>query len=576
MQHGGCKHLHFYLLSIWLILVTVPAQASSGESFGLKLIHKYSDEAKTLMKHRNGGNVEHWPSMGSSSFYQILHEHDIARHGRKLSTYDTLIFSEGNETAQLQDQFGGIYYTVVDLGTPFKTFVVALDTGSDLFWVPCQCKKCAPLSAPGYSGLASVMNAYSPAASVTSQPVNCSNNLCDLRSTCKSGIDQCPYTIHYGSSNTSTSGTLVEDVMHFSRGDLSKAPPISVPIIFGCGEVQTGALLQGSSPDGLLGLGRGGISVPGLLATAALVQDSFSMCFGADSSGRIFFGDKGDPAQQTTSFMQLTDPNTYYSIGLEQILVGNQGILWNSAMIFDSGTSFTYFPPTVYQAVTKAFDSQIQLKRMAAASLGLPFEFCYSTSASGKLLIPDFNVSLILNGGAKFSVLNPYVVLVDQNTNKPAALCLAFLSGSPAIIGVNFMIGYRIVFDRQALKLGWLPSDCYNAVGASGPETSPAPSLGPVAISPATSPSSVVPPSSLQPPSSAPSFSHSPSASPSSSSPIASSPIQSSGAPDQISPTTSKPGTPPTTGISSFGARMQPHTFVLAAFSVGLIMLTGF
>jgi hypothetical protein len=39
---------------------------------------------------------------------------------------------------------------VVALGTPNVTFLVALDTGSDLFWVPCDCVKCAPLTSPTY------------------------------------------------------------------------------------------------------------------------------------------------------------------------------------------------------------------------------------------------------------------------------------------------------------------------------------------------------------------------------------------------------------------------------------------
>jgi hypothetical protein len=43
-----------------------------------------------------------------------------------------------------------LHYAVVALGTPNVTFLVALDTGSDLFWVPCDCVKCAPLSDPTY------------------------------------------------------------------------------------------------------------------------------------------------------------------------------------------------------------------------------------------------------------------------------------------------------------------------------------------------------------------------------------------------------------------------------------------
>lgn len=32
-----------------------------------------------------------------------------------------------------------LYYANVSLGTPALSYLVALDTGSDLFWLPCDC-----------------------------------------------------------------------------------------------------------------------------------------------------------------------------------------------------------------------------------------------------------------------------------------------------------------------------------------------------------------------------------------------------------------------------------------------------
>ena len=43
-----------------------------------------------------------------------------------------------------------LHYTWIDIGTPNVSFLVALDAGSDLLWVPCDCIQCAPLS--GYHG----------------------------------------------------------------------------------------------------------------------------------------------------------------------------------------------------------------------------------------------------------------------------------------------------------------------------------------------------------------------------------------------------------------------------------------
>jgi hypothetical protein len=46
-----------------------------------------------------------------------------------------------------------LHYTWIDIGTPNVSFLVALDTGSDLLWVPCDCIECAPLSAAHYNVL---------------------------------------------------------------------------------------------------------------------------------------------------------------------------------------------------------------------------------------------------------------------------------------------------------------------------------------------------------------------------------------------------------------------------------------
>lgn len=46
-----------------------------------------------------------------------------------------------------------LHYTWIDIGTPSTSFLVALDAGSDLLWIPCDCVQCAPLSSSYYSNL---------------------------------------------------------------------------------------------------------------------------------------------------------------------------------------------------------------------------------------------------------------------------------------------------------------------------------------------------------------------------------------------------------------------------------------
>lgn len=46
-----------------------------------------------------------------------------------------------------------LHYTWIDIGTPNISFLVALDAGSDLLWVPCDCMQCAPLTGSYYDML---------------------------------------------------------------------------------------------------------------------------------------------------------------------------------------------------------------------------------------------------------------------------------------------------------------------------------------------------------------------------------------------------------------------------------------
>ena len=50
-----------------------------------------------------------------------------------------------------------LHYTTVQLGTPGVKFMVALDTGSDLFWVPCECSKCASTDGTVYTSVCSLL-----------------------------------------------------------------------------------------------------------------------------------------------------------------------------------------------------------------------------------------------------------------------------------------------------------------------------------------------------------------------------------------------------------------------------------
>ncbi|KAJ3691277.1 hypothetical protein LUZ61_020441 [Rhynchospora tenuis] len=264
--------------------------------------HRFSDKVREWTDSHGSPpawNPEEAPR-GSIEYYQELLKHDLHRHrGRSLAAGELYAFARGNKT---YEYLGNLHYAWVDLGSPSQTFLVALDTGSDLFWVPCNCEQCAPTSDSSYGNI--TFRNYNLSASTTSETISCSSNQCftDSSTTCSSKTADCTYKIDYGSGNSSSSssGIIVQDDLYLTKeGTTSKI--VYIPILFGCGEVQTGDLLNGAAPNGLMGLGSSNISVPSMIAYNAAITNSFSMCFGKDGYGRLNFGDEGSKDQYNTS-----------------------------------------------------------------------------------------------------------------------------------------------------------------------------------------------------------------------------------------------------------------------------------
>lgn len=76
------------------------------------------------------------------------------------------------------------------------------------------------------------LSIYDPNMSSTSKKVTCSSSLCAQHSTCLDGSSHCPYSISYISSETSTSGILMDDVLHLKTED-SHQESIEAYVTFG-------------------------------------------------------------------------------------------------------------------------------------------------------------------------------------------------------------------------------------------------------------------------------------------------------------------------------------------------------
>ncbi|WCJ32715.1 Eukaryotic aspartyl protease family protein [Euphorbia peplus] len=474
-----------FLISSSLLICLLFQSCSGFGTYGFDIHHRFSDPVKGILA------VDDLPEKGSPHYYATMAHRDRLVHGRKLASADNntsvpLTFSDGNETYRIS-YLGFLHYANISVGTPSLSFLVALDTGSDLFWLPCDCSSCV-------HGLESQngqidLNIYSTSKSSTGKNVSCNSDLCERKNRCLSAENNCPYQVIYLSNGTSSNGVLVEDVLHLVT-DNPQPKPVNASITFGCGRVQTGSFLDGAAPNGLLGLGMTNVSVPSTLAREGYTSNSFSMCFGPDGIGRIRFGDTGSSGQGETPF-NLKETHPTYNISITNINVGGSNAALEFYAIFDSGTSFTYLNDPAYTLITETFNNKAKTKRYSSASAstsGLPFEYCYETSPNQTdLLVPT--VDFLMKGASQFNVTDPIVVVALPNDQY--IYCLGVVkSGDVNIIGQNFMTGYRIIFDRERNVLGWKASDCYDdtktndlPVSPSSPGIPPATAIDPVATS---------------------------------------------------------------------------------------------
>ncbi|KFK25303.1 hypothetical protein AALP_AA8G094900 [Arabis alpina] len=442
-------------------VLSLSTEKSLASVFSSKLIHRFSDEGRASIK--SPMLSDSLPEKRSSEYYRLLTSSDFRRQRMNLgSKSQSLVPSEGSKTLSTGNDFGWLHYVWIDIGTPSVSFLVALDTGSDLLWIPCNCVQCAPLKSTYYSSLATKdLNEYDPSSSSTSKVFLCSHKLCKSGSNCESPREQCPYTVKYATGNTSSSGLLVEDILHLTSNAnnnrlMNASSSVKARVVIGCGKKQSGVYLNGVAPDGLMGLGLGEISVPSFLSKAGLMRNSFSMCFDEEDSGRIYFGDMGPSIQQSTQFLPLDNKYVTYIVGVEACCIGNSCLKQSSfKTLIDSGQSFTFLSEEIYRKIALEIDRYINTTSKRVE--GGPWDYCYEASVEPK--VPAIKLKFSHNN--TFVIHKPLFVL--QQTQGLVQFCLPISSsGQESIgsIGQNYMRGYQMVFDRENMKLGWSTSKC--------------------------------------------------------------------------------------------------------------------
>ncbi|KAL5064038.1 hypothetical protein RYX36_025775 [Vicia faba] len=358
-----------------------------------------------------------------------------------------------NARMRLHDDLllNGYYTTRLWIGTPPQMFALIVDTGSTVTYVPCStCEQCGRHQDPKFQ----------PDLSSTYHPVKCS-----IDCNCDDDRLQCVYERQYAEMSTS-SGVLGEDVISF--GNQSELAPQRA--VFGCENVETGDLYS-QHADGIMGLGRGDLSIMDQLVDKNLVSDSFSLCYGGMDvgGGAMVLGDISPPSDMVFA---NSDPvrSPYYNIDLKEIHVAGKRLPLNPSVfdgkhgtVLDSGTTYAYLPEEVFLAFKEAIVKELQSFNQISGPDPNYNDLCFSGAGiDASQFSKNFPVvDMVFGNGHKYS-LSPENYMF-RHSKVRGAYCLGiFQNGKDptTLLGGIVVRNTLVMYDREQTKIGFWKTNC--------------------------------------------------------------------------------------------------------------------
>ncbi|XP_062159391.1 aspartic proteinase Asp1-like isoform X1 [Alnus glutinosa] len=354
----------------------------------------------------------------------------------------------------------GYYFVNLNIGHPPKQYDLDIDTGSDLTWVQCDapCTGCTKPRDRLYKPSNNVVSCGDPACAAMHWLGN---------SHCKDPKEQCDYEVTYADQGSSL-GVLVKDYfpLRFTNGSI-----IGPRLAFGCGYDQKyNGPHSPPSTAGVLGLGNGKANIVSQLNAIGLTRNVVGHCLSGRGGGFLFFGDDLVPSSGVVwTPISRNSAENHYSSGPAELLFGGKSTgVKGLLVVFDSGSSYTYFNSQAYQATVNLIKKELNGKPLKDAAEDKSLSICWKGKKPFKSVgdVKNYFKPLVLSfTNAKNVQLNlpPEAYLI---VTKFGNACLGILNGAEIGLGNLNIIGdislqdRMVIYDNEKQQIGWTPANC--------------------------------------------------------------------------------------------------------------------
>ncbi|KAF8404072.1 hypothetical protein HHK36_008949 [Tetracentron sinense] len=347
------------------------------------------------------------------------------------------------------------------MGDPPKQYHLDIDTGSDLTWLQCDVPgaKLTPAPRPFYRpNNKNFIRCKDPICVFHHSP---ENPHCETQ-------EQCDYDIEYA-DHSSSMGLLVKDVFTLPFTDKSRLSP---HLFFGCGYSQE-VVHAAPHPhmDGVLGLSNGKSSIVSQLHNQGLIRKVIGHCISGQGEGFLFFGqDLVPPPSSGVVWTPMSDnSDKHYMSGPAELKFGGKPTgVKGLSVIFDSGSSYTYFNSIAYEASVSLVKSYLYRKPLTEALDERALRVCWKGAKPFKSIsdVKKYFKPILLSfgNGVKTQLEIPpeaYLVITSHGN-----VCLGILNGTEAkldnlnVIGDISLQDKMVIYDNENQQIGWITANC--------------------------------------------------------------------------------------------------------------------
>ena len=389
----------------------------------------------------------------NSLIYEVKPISYLRKSLRKLSSDNSFLhYIEGDS------YYLNYYYTSLYLGQNKTRQVYILDTGSSITTSPrTLCSSCGTHLNPKYS------------LESNSQILSCNDNKCKISSASRCSNNKCAFRIRYA-EGSKLSGVYVEQNIFFEKINLeTNITNESYNIPIGCTTEET-HLFKSQLADGIMGLNNNENSFVSMLYKLNIIKKNiFSLCF-EHEGGYFSIGEIYDQYHYSKNiqYVNLVNKNFgNYIIKLKHLKIGEDKIDTNIQAIIDSGTTMTYFPPSIFQEIMKIILDKCKISKKCGKLQKIQnFGYCTPIKTEediNKLVKNGWgNLSFFFDDDVKFIWMPKNYHYIYKSKENEYYVCLGFDEDkrSTVLLGTTFMHGFDFIFDKEQHRIGMVEANC--------------------------------------------------------------------------------------------------------------------